>query len=116
MLKNKSNGKTIMQNVKIADSFWKRFKGLMFEKRSRFDYALVFPFQFCSKSDASIHMFFVFFPIDVVFLDEKKKVVDIVKGLKPFVPLYVPKKASKYLIELPEGKAAGIKESDALEW
>ena len=47
-------------------------------------------------------MFFVFFPIDVLFLDEDKKVVEIKKKFEPFT-LYNPKNKAKYVIELPQG-------------
>lgn len=116
MLINKSNSAKIISKVRLADSSWLRLKGLMFENEKLFDYALVFAFPFESKVNATIHMLFVFFPIDVIFLDKNKKVVDIVKGLKPFTPSCSPKKPAKFLIELPEGKAAGIKEGNILEW
>ena len=45
-------------------------------------------------------MFFVFFPIDVVFADSRFNVVDIKENFKPFT-LYRPKNKSKYVIELP---------------
>ncbi len=41
--------------------------------------------------------------------------MDIAK-LKPFALNYTPKKAAKFVIELPAGKASGIKIDDVLEW
>ena len=114
MLANKST--VIMPKVRFADTSWLRLKGLMFENQSLFDYALVFDLPEESVLHATIHMLFVFFPIDIVFLDKNKNVVDIVKGIKPFTPSYSPKKPAKFLIELPEGKANGIKEGDILDW
>ena len=105
-----------MSNVKIADTHWKKTKGLMFEDKAKFDYALVFDLGRESQMSATIHMMFVFFPIDVVYTDNEKKVVDIVKGLKPFTPSYTPKARSYYFVELPEGKASDIAINDILEW
>ncbi len=117
MLINLCRNKTpVIGKVKIADSFLKRLRGLMFSREKDFDYALVFPFGFESRQRASIHMLFVFFPTDLVFLNNEKKVVDIVHGIKPFTPMYVPKKAASYVVELPRGKAGGISEGDALSW
>jgi len=47
-------------------------------------------------------MLFVFFPIDVIFLNSKKKVVDKTT-LNPWQLNYTPKIPSKYVIELPKG-------------
>lgn len=116
MLFNKTKNKQIMPKVKIADTHWKKTKGLMFEDKNKFDYALVFDLGKESQISATIHMMFVFFPIDVVYLNKEKRVVDIVKGLKPFTPSYTPKARSCYFIELPEGKASGIGINDSLEW
>jgi len=45
-------------------------------------------------------MFFVFFPINIVFLDSKKRVVDIKLNLKPW-QMTIPKERCRYVIELP---------------
>ena len=116
MLFNKTQNKQIMPKVKIADTHWKKTKGLMFEDKAKFDYALVFDLGRESQMSATIHMMFVFFPIDVVYLNKEKKVVDIVKGLKPFTPSYTPKARSYYFVELPEGISSGIEINDILEW
>ena len=47
-------------------------------------------------------MLFVFFPIDVVWLDQDKKVVDFKKNVKPFTPFVVPRKPAHYVVELPK--------------
>ena len=52
------------------------------------------------ESFVSLHMFFVFFKIDVLFLDKNKKVVDLKKNFLPFT-IYNPKKRAMFVIELP---------------
>jgi len=116
LLLNKSSGKKIIPSVKFARTSWQRLKGLMFENKDSFDYALVFELPSESVLQASVHMLFVFFPIDIVFLDRKKKVVDIARALQPFTPNFSPKKPAKFFVELPFGKADGIKEGDFLDW
>lgn len=111
----KVNDKTLMKNVKFAKTNWQRMKGLMFEDIRKFNYALVFEFPSESKIACSIHMIFVFFPIDILFLNKDKEVVDKVI-LNPFTPNYTPKKASKYVIELPNGKSKGIKIGSKISW
>lgn len=116
MLFNKTANKKIIDKVFFAETPWQRLKGLMFESPERFSYALLFTFPKEARATASIHMLFVFFPIDAVFLDRQKRVVDIAKNLQPFTPSFTPKKAAKFLIELPAGKSKGIGEGHELEW
>lgn len=116
MLFNKSTGKKVMDRVVIAEQHWQKMKGLMFEDPARFDYGLVFVLRRESIAKAAIHMLFVFFPIDVVYLDKERKVVDIARNLQPFTLGYSPKKPSKFFVELPAGKANGIKTGHELEW
>jgi len=107
--------KVIMKNVRFAGNTWERMRGLMFEDKNKFNYALVFEFPKESQLGTSLHMLFVFFPIDVLFLDKNGVVVDKA-ALLPFTPNYTPKKPAKYVIELPKGKASGIKVGQKVEW
>jgi hypothetical protein len=93
---NRRNSRLLADRVEFADSFWGRFRGLMF-KSPKDDYALIFP------QTRAIHTFFVFFSIDLIYTDKNYKVVELKENLGPF-SWYSPKKQSKYLIELVSGK------------
>ncbi len=68
----------LAENVEIAKSFWPRFKGLMGRGALAADEALlIVP---CS----SIHMFFMRFSIDAVYLDRLGRVICIDHSLKPW--------------------------------
>ncbi|HET8556814.1 MAG TPA: DUF192 domain-containing protein [Gaiellaceae bacterium] len=62
----------------------------------------------------SVHMFFMRFPIDVVFLDRDWKVVRVVHGLRPW--RVAGARRAVAALELPAGSAAeaGIEEGDVL--
>jgi uncharacterized membrane protein (UPF0127 family) len=62
----------------------------------------------------SIHMFFMRFPIDVVFLDRDRKVVGVSHGLRPW--RVAAARRAVAALELPAGAAAeaGIEEGDVL--
>ncbi|MBI2597631.1 MAG: DUF192 domain-containing protein [Candidatus Diapherotrites archaeon] len=113
---NKTKNIIIEKKVKIALGFFGQLKGLMFERKKKFDYALVFPLHTKTVAGASIHCLFVFFPIDVIYLDENKKVVEVKINVKPFTLYEQPKSAAKYFIEVQAGKAIGTIEGDRLEW
>src|SRR3974377_777799 len=62
----------------------------------------------------SVHMFFMRFPIDVVFLDRNRKVGRIVRGLRPWRAAGARKAVAA--LELPVGAVgeAGLEEGDVL--
>ena len=67
----------IYKNVYVAESFFERFKGLMFVPKEK-------SFSLLIKNCNSIHTCFMKFNIDVFCLDKDFKVVKIYKNLKPF--------------------------------
>jgi len=60
-------------------------------------------FVFSSERIVSLHMFFVFYAIDVIYLDKNKKVIELKEGLLPF-HLHFPKKKALYVVEVPSGR------------
>ena len=99
-------------DAKLITSLWGKAHGLMFSLRPR---ALIFVSD--KEEYVSLHMFFVFFPIDVLYLDSKKRVVEMKKNFLPFA-LYNPKHKSRYVIELPRGTidSHGLKDGDSLHF
>lgn len=112
-------GKQIhLQNVKHARTFGQRFMGLMGIAPESYDYALVFHLHEAGKLNASIHMLFMRFPIDVLFLNSQKQVVDSVENLPPWTLNYTPKKDAAFIVELPAGTIAkyGILRQTPIHW
>ena len=65
------NKEILTENAQLADTFFSRFRGLMFRKEIAGDYALlIVP---CNQ----IHMLNMRFAIDVVYLSESGEVVKI---------------------------------------
>lgn len=103
MIKNKSKNKVVHSSFQLCDSLFSKATGLMF--KSKVEAPLVFNFK--KEKRHGLHMFFVFCSIDVLFLNKKKKVVDVKENFKPFT-FYTPKEKCGYVIELEQGS---IKES-----
>lgn len=99
-LTNKTRGRAIADRVERADSFWRRFRGLMLRRKFSAGNAMLFKFSHPGRY--SIHMFFVRFPIDLLYLDSKFTVVELRSGLKPW-RIYRPKTKASHLVELPRG-------------
>ncbi|CEG28324.1 DUF192 domain-containing protein [Bacillus sp. B-jedd] len=79
-----------------ADSFFTRFKGLMFRKEPISNEGLwILP---CN----AVHMFFMSFPLDIVLLNEQHNVVRCYPHLKPWTATK-PEKRAHSTLELPAG-------------
>ena len=102
MLVNRTAGGVLAKRVVVCDRFWSRLRGLMFRRTLASDEAYVFVSRRESVSEASIHMFFVFFPISVLWLDAQRRVVDS-RLAKPFRPYYAPREAALYTVEAEPG-------------
>jgi hypothetical protein len=85
---------------------WKKMLGLMF--RPGVTTPLVLEVGSESRIGASIHMMFMRFPIDAVFLDKHCRVVDKAT-LKPWTLNYTPKKPAKYVVEMRAGTAKALR-------
>jgi uncharacterized membrane protein (UPF0127 family) len=96
-LHNDTRATTISSNAEEARTFWSRGRGLML--RESFPQGSALVIDPCS----SIHMFFMRFPIDVLYLDSDDRVVRLQRGIKPWRtgPLWT--RGAKYVIELPVG-------------
>ena len=71
--------KTVLaHDLKVADTFFTRLKGLLGKDSLNNGTALWI------KDCPSVHTFFMKFNIDVIFLDKKMKVTRVVKNLPPW--------------------------------
>ena len=95
---NNSIKKNIPYKVFIQNTFFKKSIGLCFKNKNYKDFAYYFPFKKSIKE--SIHMFFVFFPIDIIFCDKNDKIIEIKENLKPF-QIYFPKNKFNSFVEFP---------------
>jgi uncharacterized protein len=105
----------IAERVAFARTFWARFRGLMGRASLAADEGLYIP-------GNSIHMFFMRFPIDAVFLSPpdpqtgERTIVGSRPALRPWVGLVMPVKGAQGVVELPSGTIGrtGIQVGDKL--
>ena len=102
MIVNLTRNTVIASHVKIAQDPLSRMKGLLGTGDFPKGQALII------TRCQSIHMFFMKFPIDVIFCDRENKVIGLCAGIKPFALSPVFFKAA-YAIELPSGSIADSK-------
>jgi uncharacterized protein len=105
----RDGGAVVARQVERADSIWQRFMGLM--GRSHLPEGAGLWLQPCS----SIHMFFMRFAIDAVFVDREGRVLKIYAGLRPWRMTWFVRGA-KACLELPAGCCAanGVRVGEVL--
>jgi len=93
---NKTKNAALAENAFVADTFWKRIKGLLGRKSLKAGEALVI------RPCNSVHTFFMRFPIDVLFVDKDNRIIKTVADLEPFrmTPVIF---GSAFVVELPAG-------------
>jgi uncharacterized membrane protein (UPF0127 family) len=99
------SGKVLQVEVMISDE--DRAMGLMFRPSLAADHGMLFLF---GQSDFhGIWMKNCRFPIDIVWLDEDRKVVDVKEGAPPCkaepCPVYQPMRRASWVIEMNSGQA-----------
>ncbi|MBL8134937.1 MAG: DUF192 domain-containing protein [Anaerolineae bacterium] len=87
-----------MARVRLCESFLCHLRGLQFVPRLPNDQGLLFVTRSESRTNTTIHMFFMLFSIGVVWLDGEARVVD--KQLaRPWRPMYAPRAPARYYLE-----------------
>ncbi|NEU57718.1 DUF192 domain-containing protein [Halorussus sp. MSC15.2] len=101
-----SRSETLATEVETADSFLSKARGLMFRRSVPDDYALVFRFDDVASRD--VHMVFVPFPLDVLWLQNGE--VTRTERLSPWTGL--AEAEADQLVELPAGSADDVAVGD----
>jgi uncharacterized membrane protein (UPF0127 family) len=102
------DGDVLASEVDVANTTLARARGLMFRRSIPDDYALVFRFPDVARRN--VHMLFVPFPLDVVWLADGA--VEWVKTLRPWIGLGSAR--ADLMIELPAGAAADVEPGDSI--
>ncbi len=77
-VRNDTRSTVLAERGSRATSYWQRFRGLMLTEDLPVGSALVL------EPCASIHMFFMRYPIDVIFLSPESTVVGLVECIRPW--------------------------------
>ena len=97
-VRNAETDAIVLSRAKWCDTAWCRFRGLQLVRNLPEDEGLLFVTGSDSRTATSIHMFFMFLTIGVVWVNSQYEVVD--KALaKPWRPAYAPQAPAQYFIE-----------------
>ena len=93
---NQTRNLVLTDNALVADSPFKRVRGLLGTKVFNYGKALVL--DPCN----SVHTFFMRYPIDILFVDKDNKIIEAISALPPFRATKIYFKA-QLVVELPAG-------------
>lgn len=104
------SGEIVAAKVRLANTFLTRLRGLMFTRRLAPGSGLWL------RPCQGIHTFWMFYPIDAIFLDRELRIVRLVENLRPF-RLTRPHFAAHSVLELEPGTISSrcLKVGDQLE-
>lgn len=111
MILNTTRGTCVARHVEVAGTYFKRGVGLMFRS------ALAPEHGMWIEPCAWIHSGFMRFPFDALFVDKNRKVIFLIKSMKPWrISPWV--KGGDAVLELPAGAIAlsQTEVGDQLAW
>ena len=103
---HKEDGTVVCERVSLALNPVARMKGLLGRASLAANEGILL------RPAGSIHMLFMRFAIDAIFLDRDLVVVDVVRGLQPW--RMAARRGAKQVVELAEGVAADVQPGDKL--
>jgi uncharacterized membrane protein (UPF0127 family) len=95
------NNKLFAKKIVYCNDIFSQGTGLMCRTRGSINNTGWW-FEFKKPRRVGITMFFVFFSIDIIFLDENNKIIELKRGLRPFSN-YISKNKIYSFIELDFG-------------
>lgn len=110
ILSNKKRG--FKTESRICSTPSSQARGLMFSKKLKPNTSILI--KFSKEKNIPIHMLFVFFPIDAVWINKQQRIVHIERNIKPFKPFINPNKQAMAILETPKNATKNLRIGDKL--
>lgn len=107
-LTNTKTGEVLVEDLQLAETWWTRFRGLMMRRRLAPGAGLLI------EPCTSIHMMWMLFPIDAIWLDAERRVTKVSRGIPPWVGAARGGKSARAVVELPRYAASTVQPGDEL--
>lgn len=115
LIRNLSQPQTSPISAAYCTSFVCRLRGLTFRRSIDPDYGLLLVFKRDSRLDTAIHMMFVWMDLSVVWINSTYDVVDVTIARR-WRPLYIPRKAASYVLEMLPERLSDFKIGDKVDF
>jgi uncharacterized membrane protein (UPF0127 family) len=113
VFKSGAGGQPLVR-ARWCESFLCRLRGLTFRRSIAAGEGLLLVDRSEGRMSASIHMWMVFFPIGVIWLNSRREIVDTIVA-KPW-RVYLPAAAAQYTLETQPAVIESVQPGDRLEW
>jgi uncharacterized protein len=113
LVRNLTHTAQLQLKAEYCNTFMKKFMGLMFRSGLDQGEALLFVEPKADRLNTAIHMFFMRFPIAVIWMDANHTVVDA-QLARLWPPIYIPKKAAQYTLETRPEYLASFSQGDRI--
>jgi uncharacterized protein len=100
--------------VRLCDTFWSRFRGLMLAPPLELYGGILIDEKTDSRVNTSIHMFFMRFDIAVIWINSNYTVVDSTIARR-WAPYYAPARPARYILETHPGRIYDFKPGDRVK-
>jgi uncharacterized membrane protein (UPF0127 family) len=87
----------------------------MFKKAIEIEDGLLLVQKSESRANSSIHMFFVFMDLGIIWLNGELEIVDI-QFARSWAPVYTPKEPAKFILEIHPNRLVDFEEGDKLSF
>lgn len=91
------SGDVLLSQLEIADTFWKRFKGLQFRRSMASESGMIL------SPCSSLHTCFMRFPIDLIMLGHDDSVIGVRRSVRPWRAVFC-EPGTKKVIETSVGE------------
>jgi uncharacterized membrane protein (UPF0127 family) len=111
----RGTGETLLENVKWCDSWFCKLRGFQFRRRLKPGESLILVHPKEGVRSTSIHMFFVFFPIAAVWINNEGAITSA-QLAKPWRPYYASPAPARYILETSPDFLCSISVDDEVEF
>lgn len=112
---NRSRPLSTPLRVLYCASLFCRLRGLMFRRHLPSDEGIVLVGERDSFLDSTIHMFFCFTDLTVVWINNARQVVDV-RLARKWAPAYIPRRPARYVLETHPSRLAEFQVGDQIDF
>ncbi len=109
-----SSGQVLLEKARWCSSFWCKLVGFQFRKKLKPGEALLMVYPRDSVRSTSIHMFFVFTPLAVIWINSAGRVTHTQLAL-PWRPYYASPEPARYVLETQPGLLGQFSPGDQVQ-
>jgi uncharacterized membrane protein (UPF0127 family) len=115
LIENKNKALPSPLQAPYCDSFLCRLRGLMFRSKLARGEGLLLVEARDSRLDTSIHMFFVFMDLAVIWINSEGTVVDKILA-RAWRPFYAPRQPARFILEIHPDRLSEFTIGDHVEF